>query len=79
MYERQQQIGGEPALAVAQVESLSQGDLTRSITSSSSQDGNLLSALATMQARLHGVVLDINPVSYTHLDVYKRQAWVLPL
>ena len=56
----QQQIGGEPALAVAQVESLSQGDLTRSITSSSSQDGNLLSALATMQARLHGVVLDIN-------------------
>ena len=56
----QQQIGGEPALAAAQVEDLSQGDLTRSITSGSSQDGNLLGALATMQARLHGVVRDIN-------------------
>ena len=56
----QQQLGGEPALAAAQVEQFAQGDLTRSITSTSSAPGNLLGALATMQTRLQGVVHEIN-------------------
>ncbi len=56
----QQQIGGEPAVAAAQVEHFAQGDLTQTISSTSSLTGNLLGALSTMQAKLHSIVSDIN-------------------
>jgi len=56
----QRQIGGEPALAAAQVERFAQGDLTQAITSNSTLGGNLLGALAAMQVKLHGIVSDIN-------------------
>ncbi|WP_291995373.1 methyl-accepting chemotaxis protein [Candidatus Accumulibacter sp. ACC003] len=56
----QQQLGGEPALAAAQVEQFAEGNLTQQISSRSSLAGNLLGALATMQSRLHDVVRDIN-------------------
>jgi len=55
-----QQIGGEPALAAAQVEQFAAGNLTQRITSRSRLAGNLLGALASMQGRLHGVVREIN-------------------
>ena len=54
------QLGGEPALAAIQVEYVAQGDLTRSIASSSSLAGNLLSALAIMQGKLNGIVREIH-------------------
>jgi methyl-accepting chemotaxis protein len=53
------QIGGEPAIAAAQVEEFAGGDLTRPMTSSSKQPGNLLSTLGTMQARLANIVRGI--------------------
>ncbi|MCP5228343.1 methyl-accepting chemotaxis protein [Accumulibacter sp.] len=56
----QQQIGGEPALAAAQVEHIAGGDLTQNISSSSTLPGNLLGRLASMQGRLNGVVRQIN-------------------
>ncbi|MBE2259719.1 MAG: cache domain-containing protein [Rhodobacteraceae bacterium] len=56
----QQQLGGEPAAAAAQVEQFAEGNLTQQISTRSKLPGNLLGALATMQGRLHGVVRDIN-------------------
>ena len=56
----QMQIGGEPALAAAQVGHFAQGDLTQSITSSSTLDGNLLGALSKMQGKLNTTVRDIH-------------------
>ncbi len=56
----QRQLGGEPAVAAAEVERFAEGDLRQSITSDSSLPGNLLGALATMQDRLQGVVGEIN-------------------
>lgn len=53
------QIGGEPALAAAQVEEFAAGDLTHPITSSSKTTGNLLGTLGTMQARLANIVRGI--------------------
>lgn len=53
------QIGGEPAMAAQQAEGFAGGDLTRRIISSSSQPGNLLTTLGTMQDRLAGIVRNI--------------------
>jgi methyl-accepting chemotaxis protein len=53
------QIGGEPAAAASQVEEFASGDLTRPITSTSNQPGNLLTTLGTMQARLANIVRGI--------------------
>ncbi|PKO38269.1 MAG: methyl-accepting chemotaxis protein [Betaproteobacteria bacterium HGW-Betaproteobacteria-6] len=53
------QIGGEPAIAARQVEVFASGNLTQSITSSSNKEGNLLTALGTMQARLADIVRSI--------------------
>jgi methyl-accepting chemotaxis protein len=55
----QSQIGGEPALAVVQVATFAEGDLTRRIVSSSKQPGNLLGTLAEMQERLAGIIRSI--------------------
>ena len=55
-----QQIGGEPALAARQVEHFARGDLTQTVTSTSSLAGNLLGALAAMQGKLHEIVREIN-------------------
>ena len=51
------------------------GDLAREmgfgcLAAHTATDGLALAA----QRRPDAIVLDINPVSYTHLDVYKRQA-----
>ena len=53
------QIGGEPAIAASQVEEFASGNLTQQITSSSTQPGNLLTALGTMQTRLANIVKGI--------------------
>jgi methyl-accepting chemotaxis protein len=53
------QIGGEPDVAASQVEEFASGDLTRPITSTSNQPGNLLTTLGTMQARLANIVRGI--------------------
>jgi methyl-accepting chemotaxis protein len=53
------QIGGEPAAAAAQVEEFAAGDLTQPIKSSSTQPGNLLATLGTMQTRLAEIVRGI--------------------
>ena len=55
----QNQIGGEPALAVVQVATFAEGDLTRRIVSTSKQPGNLLGTLAEMQERLAGIIRSI--------------------
>lgn len=55
-----EQIGGEPAVAAAQVEHFSRGDLTQAISTQSRMPNNLLGALSTMQSKLHGIVGEIN-------------------
>jgi methyl-accepting chemotaxis protein len=55
----QNQIGGEPGMAVVQVTAFAEGDLTRRIVSSSNKPGNLLGTLGTMQERLAGIIRSI--------------------
>lgn len=55
----QRQIGGEPAEAAEVVEEFASGQLTRSIVSTSSQPGNLLGTLASMQGKLSDIVRNI--------------------
>jgi methyl-accepting chemotaxis protein len=57
------QLGGEPALVAEHVRAVAQGDLSRTIDTSTASPDSLLAALANMQTRLAGLVSQVRNAS----------------